>query len=76
MVLLFSLVMWMLFGLVLGLASSVLLDSSLIDFVSPVSCPQILWLSRNVMTTIEDEKAFFFFFFFFTVGNPWDLVPH
>ena len=37
MVPLFSSVMWMLFGLVLGVASSVLLDLSLIDFVNPVT---------------------------------------
>ena len=37
MVPLFSSVMWMLLGLVLGVVSSVLLDSTLIDLVNPVS---------------------------------------
>ena len=68
-------VMWMLLGLILGVVSSVLLDSSLIDLVSPVNCPPILWSSWNAMTTIEDEKGFFFFSFFLIVGNSWDLVP-
>ena len=61
MVPLFSSVMWMLLGLVLGVVSSVLLDSSLIDLVNPVSYPPILWSSWNAMATIEDEKVFFFF---------------
>ena len=60
MVPLFSPMMWMLLGLALGVVSSVLLDSSLIDLVSPISYPPILWSSWNAMTTIEDEKDFFF----------------
>ena len=70
MVPLFSSVMWMLLGLVLGVVSSVLLDSSLIDLVNPVSYPPILWSSWNAMATIEDEKVFFL------VGGPWDHAPH
>ena len=62
MVPLFSSVMWMLLGLVLGVLSFVLLDLSLIDLVSPVSCPPILLSLWNAMTTIEDEKVFFFYF--------------
>ena len=67
---LFLSVMRVFLGLVLGVISSVLLCSSLIDLVSPVSCPPILWSSWNPMTTIKDEKFFFFF------GDPWDQVPH
>ena len=72
MVPLFSSVMWMLLGLVLGVLSFVLLDLSLIDLVSPVSCPPILWSLWNAMTTIEDEKVFFFIL----MGDPWDHAPH
>ena len=52
--------MWMLLGFVLGVVSFVLLDSSLIDLVSPVGCPPILWSSWNAMTTVENEKVFLF----------------
>ena len=67
---LFLSVMRVFLGLVLGVISSVLLCSSLIDLVSLVSCPPILWSSWNPMTTIKDEIFFFFF------GDPWDQVPH
>ena len=58
---LFSSVMRVFLGLVLGVILSTLLCSSLINLVSPVSYPLILWSSWNPMTTIEDEKFFFFF---------------
>ena len=57
---LFSSVMRVFLGLVLGVISSTLLCSSLINLVSPVSYPPILWSSWNPMTTIEDENFFFF----------------
>ena len=69
---LFSSGMWVFLGLVLGMISSVLMCSSLIYLVNPVSCPPILWSSGNPMTTIEDEKFFFFFLKFFY--DPWDRV--
>ena len=70
MVPLFSSMMWMLLVLVLRVVSFVLLDSSLIDLINPVSCPPILWSSWNAVVTIEDEKVFFL------VGGPWDHAPH
>ena len=68
---LFLSVMRVFLGLVLGVISSVLLCSSLIDLVSPVSCPPILWSSGNPITTIEDEKFFFYLLLFFFY-DPWD----
>ena len=59
-----SSVVQVLLGLILGMTSSALLCSSLIDLVSFVSCPPILWSSWSPMTTIEYE----FFFFWVTLG--------
>ena len=61
---LFSSVMQMLLGLVLEGISSVLLDAYLIDLISPVSCPPILWSLWNS----DDHRRWFFFFFLVTLG--------
>ena len=62
---------WVFLGLVLGMILLILLCSSLIYLVSPVSCPPILWLSGNPITTIEDEKFFFLLLLLFFY-DPWD----